>query len=125
MDEYDTLLRFVNNIRKLGGKTSIDDFGNGYSNLVHLVNIQADYLKIDGSIIRECCRNKASEHLLQLISAWLELDDRESRIVAEFVENEEIQNKLLRYHIDYSQGYLFSKPSPEIAPPAPSPKPEN
>lgn len=125
VDEYDTLLRFVNNIRKLGGKTSIDDFGNGYSNLVHLVNIRADYLKIDGSIIRECCRNKASEHLLQLISAWRELDDRESRIVAEFVENEEIQNKLLRYHIDYSQGYLFSKPSPEIAPPAPSTKPEN
>lgn len=125
VDEYDTLLRFVNNIRKLGGKTSIDDFGNGYSNLVRLVNIQADYLKIDESIIRECCRNKASEHLLQLISAWRELDDRDSRIVAEFVENEEIQNKLLRYHIDYSQGYLFSKPSPEIAPPAPSPKPEN
>ena len=36
-------------------------------------------------------------------------------IVAEFVENEQIQNMLLRYGIDYSQGYLFSKPTPDIA----------
>ncbi len=112
MDEYETLLRFVNNIHKLGGKTSIDDFGSGYSNLLHIVNIPADFLKIDGAIIRECCKNKASEGLVQLISAWNRMSERDTRIVAEYVENEAIQNKLLRYHIDYSQGYLFSRPDP-------------
>ena len=114
VDEYETLLRFVNNIHKLGGKTSIDDFGSGYSNLLHVVSIPADFLKIDGSIIRECCNNKASEILVQLISTWKTMNERDARIVAEFVENEAIQDKLLRYHIDYSQGYLFSKPVPEI-----------
>jgi len=117
VDEYETLLRFVNNIHKLGGKTSIDDFGSGYSNLLHVVSIPADFLKIDGSIIRECCNNKASEILVQLISTWKTMNERDARIVAEFVENEAIQDKLLRYHIDYSQGYLFSKPVPEIPEP--------
>ena len=114
VDEYDTLLRFVNSIHKLGGKTSIDDFGSGYSNLLHVVNIPADFLKIDGSIVKECGRNKASEGLVQLISAWNRMSETDSKIVAEYVENEEIQDKLLRYSIDYSQGYLFSKPAPEI-----------
>jgi EAL domain-containing protein (putative c-di-GMP-specific phosphodiesterase class I) len=114
VDEYETLLRFVNSIHKLGGKTSIDDFGSGYSNLLHVVSIPADFLKIDGSIIKECCNNKASEVLVQLISTWKTMNERDARIVAEFVENEAIQDKLLRYQIDYSQGYLFSKPVPEI-----------
>ena len=113
MDEYETLLRFVSRIHKLGGKISIDDFGSGYSNLQHVVNIPADYLKIDGSIVKECCTNKASEGLVQLISSWNRISGRDTRIIAEFVENEAIQDKLLQYGIDYSQGYLFSKPAPE------------
>ena len=114
VDEYETLLQFVNNIHKLGAKASIDDFGSGYSNLLHIVNIPADFLKIDGSIVKECCKNKASEGLVQLISAWNRMNERDTRIVAEYVENEAIQDKLLRYHIDYSQGYLFSKPDPTL-----------
>jgi EAL domain-containing protein (putative c-di-GMP-specific phosphodiesterase class I) len=114
VDEYETLLRFVDSVHKLGGKTSIDDFGSGYSNLQHLVSIPADYLKIDGSIVKECCENLASESLVQLISSWNRMNGRNSKIVAEFVEKEAIQDKLLRYSIDYSQGYLFSKPAPEI-----------
>lgn len=114
VDEYEALLGFVNNIHRLGGKISIDDFGSGYSNLLHVVSIPSDFLKIDGSIVRECCRNKDSESLVALISSWNKMNTRDSRIVAEYVENKDIQEKLIRYGIDYSQGHLFSKPSPEI-----------
>ena len=114
VDEYETLLQFVDNIHKLGGKVSIDDFGSGYSNLLHVINIPADFLKIDGSIVKECCSSKASENLVRMISGWNKLNERGSEIVAEFVENEAIQDKLLHYSIDYSQGYLFSKPDPGI-----------
>lgn len=114
VDEYETLLRFVNSIHKLGGKISIDDFGNGYSNLLHVISIPADYLKIDGSIVKECYKNPASESVVRLISSFHSINGRSFKIVAEFVENEAIQDKLLRYSIDYSQGYLFSKPAPEI-----------
>ena len=114
VDEYETLLRFVNSIHRLGGKISIDDFGSGYSNLLHVISIPADYLKIDGSIVKECCNNPASENVVRLISSLYSMSGRDSKIVAEFVENEAIQDKLLRYSIDYSQGYLFSKPTPKI-----------
>lgn len=117
VDEYEILLRFVDRIHKLGGKISIDDFGSGYSNLLHVASIPANFLKIDGSIVRECCQNKASEGLVQLISSWNGISGRDTRIVAEFVENEVIQDKLLQYGIDYSQGYLFSKPVPRIPDP--------
>ena len=114
VDDYDALVRFVDSIHKLGGLISIDDFGSGYSNLQHIANIHYDYIKIDGSIVRNCCKDQESENLVALISGWKNLSIREIQIVAEFVENEEIQKKLNRYGIDYSQGYLFSKPSPSL-----------
>ncbi|MBO4396525.1 MAG: EAL domain-containing protein [Eubacterium sp.] len=114
IDDYDVLVRFVDKIHELGGKISIDDFGSGYSNLQHIISIHMDYIKIDGSIVRHCCEDKGAENLIALISAWREVSFNNVKIVAEFVENEAIQKKLMDYYIDYSQGFLFSKPAPEL-----------
>ena len=114
IDDYDKLLNFVDRIHDLGGKISIDDFGSGYSNLQHIANIHSDYLKIDGSIVKRCCEDPEQEKLIALISGWKDLSEKEIRVIAEFVENAEIQKRLLKYDIDYSQGYLFSKPEPDI-----------
>lgn len=112
--DYGILLNFVDKIHELGGLISLDDFGSGYSNLQHVLSIQSDYVKIDGSIIRNCCVDKDSENLIALISGWKNLSSRNIKIVAEFVENEEIQKKLTIYDVDYSQGYLFSMPAPDL-----------
>lgn len=104
----------MDRIHELGAKISIDDFGSGYSNLQHVANIHSDYLKIDGSIVRKCCESREAEILMTLIMSWAKINTG-IRVVAEFVENEEIQNKVLKYGIDFSQGYLFSKPTPDIA----------
>jgi EAL domain-containing protein (putative c-di-GMP-specific phosphodiesterase class I) len=114
IDDYNTLVAFVDKIHDLGGQISIDDFGSGYSNLKHIANIHSDYLKIDGSIVRNCTVDEQCANLIALIAYWRELSNRKMRIIAEFVENQEIQDLLLKYNIDYSQGYLFSKPCPEI-----------
>ena len=114
VDDYDLLVRFVDKIHSLGGSISIDDFGSGYSNLQHIASIHSDFIKIDGSIIKNCYSNKESERLVALISGWKDLSTREVRIVAEFVENEEIQGIIKQHGIDFSQGYFFSKPSPDI-----------
>jgi EAL domain-containing protein (putative c-di-GMP-specific phosphodiesterase class I) len=114
VDEYEYLLQFVEKIHSLGGRISIDDFGSGYSNLQHVVSIPSDYLKIDGSIIKKCCEDQESENLLALISGFKNLSSRSVGIIAEYVENEEIQNKLRSYGIDFSQGFLFSRPSPVL-----------
>ena len=114
IDDYDEMITFVDKIHDLGAQISIDDFGSGFSNLQHIASIHSDYLKIDGSIIRHCCEDPEAENLIALMSGWKKLSTRKVRIIAEFVENQAIQDKLLTYGIDYSQGYLFSKPSPEL-----------
>ena len=114
IDNYDELVAFVDRIHFLGGKISIDDFGSGYSNLMHIANIHSDFLKIDGSIIRNACTDEQSANLISLIMYWKKISNMQFKIVAEFVENEEIQNMLTKYGIDYSQGYFFSKPVPDL-----------
>ena len=53
-------------------------------------------------------------NLVALVSDWKRLSIRDIKIVAEYVENKDIQNKLEKYDIDFSQGYYFSVPSPEL-----------
>ncbi|HAJ97208.1 MAG TPA: diguanylate cyclase [Ruminococcus sp.] len=112
--DYDSMYDFVSRIHELGGKVSLDDFGSGYSNLLHIINLNLDYIKIDGSIVRRCVTDKKCEHLISIISNWKQETGNAVCIVAEFVENMEIQELLMKYGIDYSQGYLFSKPAPEL-----------
>ena len=114
IDDYDMLVAFVDKIHDLGGQISIDDFGSGFSSLKHIASIHSDYLKIDGSIVRNCIQDEQCANLIALIAGWKKLSTHKMRIIAEFVENQEIQDLLMSYGIDYSQGYLFSKPCPEI-----------
>ena len=114
VDDYEELVAFVDKVHELGGLVSIDDFGSGFSNLQHVISINADFLKLDGSIVKRCCDDEQSANLIALIACWKKLGRKNLRIVAEYVENQAIQNFLLSIDIDYSQGYLFSKPSPDI-----------
>ena len=114
VDDYKYLLEFVDRIHSLGGRISIDDFGSGYSNLLHIVRIHSDFIKIDGSIVRRCSADIESENIIAMISGWKKQSSRDISIVAEYVENDDIQKIIEKYGIDYSQGYLFSKPAPEI-----------
>ena len=114
VDDYEYLRNFVDKIHDLGGKIALDDFGSGFSNLQHVLGIQTDFLKIDGSIVRKVCENSESERLISLIASWKHLGSKKFKIIAEYVENEEIQNILSKYRVDYSQGYFFSSPSPDV-----------
>ncbi len=114
IDDYNLMVEFVDKIHELGAKIAIDDFGSGFSNLQHIINLQSDIVKIDGSIIKNCCINSSAENLIALISAWKSLSNSDIDIIAEYVENEEIQKKLMSYSIDFSQGYYFAKPVTEI-----------
>ncbi|SNU09358.1 EAL domain, c-di-GMP-specific phosphodiesterase class I (or its enzymatically inactive variant) [Lachnospiraceae bacterium] len=115
IDDYHLMVEFVDKIHELGAKIAIDDFGSGFSNLQHIINLQSDIVKIDGSIIKNCCINSGAENLIALISAWKGLTGSAIDIIAEYVENEEIQNKLMSYSIDYSQGYYFAEPVTDIS----------
>ncbi len=113
-DEYfsdmEELKEFIAEVRSYGAKIAVDDFGSGYSNLLELVRIQPDYLKIDGEIIREVHKQHEHEIIVSVISSLAK--QLAIGLVAEFVENEEIQAIVEKYEVLRSQGYLFSKPQP-------------
>lgn len=108
--ELDILYQFIDNIRATGAKIAIDDFGSGYSTFATVVDIEPNFLKIDGSIIGKITENEKSLIILDTIKYLANKMNIET--IGEFVENEEIQNILMEYGITYSQGYYFAKPVP-------------
>ncbi|MGL4790440.1 MAG: EAL domain-containing protein, partial [Anaerotignaceae bacterium] len=88
--DFTPLKEFIANIRELGARVAIDDFGAGYSNLYEISNISFDIIKVDGSIIRNLPSSECNRKLLDVITHMGILFDAD--IVAEFVENKAIQD---------------------------------
>ena len=89
-------------------KIAIDDFGTGYSNFEYLVKLQADYIKIDGSIIKNITKNETHRAVVEAIVTFAKKVGMQT--IAEFVSTSEIYKACQEEQIDYFQGYLFSEP---------------
>lgn len=103
-------MSFVKRLRMAGCKISVDDFGTGYSSMEEVIRLEPDYIKVDGSIISGLEDKPQNMVLLKTIiflAKQLHL-----KTIAEFVENEATQALLEQNRVDYSQGFLFSKPQP-------------
>ncbi len=107
IEDYDLFNKFIITIKKLGARISIDDFGTGYSNFSYLAKIEPDFLKIDGSLIKNI-ENTKDFDVVKTIIEFAKMYN--IKTVAEFVENEDIFILVKELDIDYSQGYYFSKP---------------
>ena len=108
IDNFDIVEKFITMVKEYGCRISIDDFGTGYSNFEHLMRLQADYIKIDGSIIKEITTNKRSELITSIIIAFAKEMNIET--IGEYVETKEINDKLIELGVNKSQGYYFDKP---------------
>lgn len=107
--DYDYLKTFTDKIHSLGAKIAIDDFGSGYSNLMHVLRIDLDFIKITGDIVKDAATDPSCLEFINMITSWA--NNRNKKVVAEYVENENIQRIVEGSNVSYSQGYLFSKPS--------------
>ncbi|MFI3173497.1 MAG: EAL domain-containing protein, partial [Eubacteriales bacterium] len=87
------LKEFIADVRQYGVKIAIDDFGAGYSNLLEIVKIEPDYIKVDGGIIREVHTKHENRLILDSITTLFKKMDIE--VVAEFVENQQIQDTVV------------------------------
>ncbi len=103
----------VKKLRKTGVLIAIDDFGSGYANYAHILEIKPDFIKIDGSLIQNILTDGDSKILVQSIVNFA----RELNIksVAEYVENKEIFELLKEYGVDEFQGYYFGRPTDLIS----------
>jgi diguanylate cyclase (GGDEF)-like protein len=107
---YNELQKFIANVQALGAKVAIDDFGSGYSNFTHLLKLNVDYVKIDGSLISELCTSFASKTIVEMLSKFA--SEMGIKTIAEFVSSQEISNLVISLKLDESQGYLFAEPLP-------------
>ncbi len=107
--QMEIMTSFIKEIKELGCKIAIDDFGSGYSNFDYVYKLQADYIKIDGSLIKNIDKNVTKIIIKHINELSHEIG---FKTVAEFVENEDIYEKIKNMGIDYAQGYYFEKPKP-------------
>jgi diguanylate cyclase (GGDEF)-like protein/PAS domain S-box-containing protein len=108
INNYQEVINFINHVKYRGCKIAIDDFGTGYSNFEYLIKLKADYIKIDGSLIKNILKDEASQVVVSVIVSFAK--QMKIKTIAEFVEDKEILDKLQEMGIDYSQGYHFSPP---------------
>ncbi|WP_108060443.1 EAL domain-containing protein [Poseidonibacter lekithochrous] len=105
---YSFLISFIDEIKALGCKVAIDDFGSGYSNFEHLLKMNVDYLKIDASLIKNIATDENSYKITKTIIEFAKSLNLQT--IAEFVENEKIFDIIKDLGADFSQGYYFSAP---------------
>jgi len=112
IENYEMFRKFIERFRKMGVRIAIDDFGSGYSNFSYIIDIKPDYLKIDGSLIKNIDVNRES---YILVKAIVELASSLGiKTIAEFVRSDEIFYVCKNLGINEFQGYLFSAPLREI-----------
>ncbi|MEW8052879.1 MAG: EAL domain-containing protein [Candidatus Thiodiazotropha sp.] len=103
-------LRMIRELRELGCRFALDDFGSGLSSFGYLKNLPIDYLKIDGMFIKDMNNDSLDKGMVEAIKTVA--DTMRLTTIAEFVENDAIIEELRRVGIDLGQGYGIAHPKP-------------
>jgi len=101
---------FINKINNIGGSFALDDFGVGFSSMSYLRQLPVEYLKIDGSFVKNINSSLDDQLFVNAINSVGQ--GMGLKTIAEFVENDAIFEKLGTLGVDYAQGYGIGKPMP-------------
>lgn len=112
ISDYSILEDFIFKYRNQGIKIAIDDFGTGYSNFAHILKIRPDYIKIDGSLIKDIDTDKNS---FEMVKSIIEFSKALNiRVIAEFIHSQEVFDLVMGLGVDEFQGFHLGKPAPHI-----------
>ncbi len=110
IENYQEVSTFISEAKQYGCQIAIDDFGTGYSNFAHILKLDVDLLKIDGSLIRNIDNDTNAQTILTAVSEFSK--HLGLKTVAEFVHSEAVYDKCRELGIDYMQGYYLGEPKP-------------
>lgn len=102
--------QFINELKSLGCRFSLDDFGSGLSSFAYLKNLPVDFIKIDGVFVKDIMHDPIALAMVNSINDIGHVMGKKT--IAEFVESEGILQKLREIGVDYAQGYSIGRPQP-------------
>lgn len=108
--ELGKLTTLTSLLRNVGIRVSLDDFGTGTSSLALLKRLDIDYLKIDGSFVRDCANNPVDAAMVEAIHRFASLLGLQT--IAEFASSDLVVERLRAIGVDYAQGWAFSRAVP-------------
>lgn len=100
----------IRELRELGCRFALDDFGSGMSSFGYLKYLQVDYLKIDGEFVKDMVDDVIDRTMVEAINRIGHVMEIET--IAEFVEDDQILKALKRLGVDYAQGFGIARPQP-------------
>lgn len=101
---------FMRTLQDLGCQFALDDFGTGVSSLAYLKDLSVNYLKIDGSFVRDALTNPRSESMIKAIAQLAKVMCMET--IAEYVETDNLRVRIADLGVDYGQGFAMGKAQP-------------
>ena len=101
-------INFMNKMKLIGCRFSLDDFGTGLSSYSYLRNLPVDYIKIDGVFVRDLATNPGDYAVVKSINEIAHFMGKQT--VAEYVESDAIMAQLREIGVDYAQGYGIGRP---------------
>jgi EAL domain-containing protein (putative c-di-GMP-specific phosphodiesterase class I) len=108
MSEIDVTLNFIRKLKDMGSRFALDDFGAGFSSFYYLKRFEVDYLKIDGSFIRDLAVEESNQVFVKALNDVAK--GMNKQVIAEWVETPEVLKLLQDMGAQYGQGYLFKHP---------------
>jgi diguanylate cyclase (GGDEF)-like protein len=102
--------QFLHTLQGLGCQFALDDFGTGVSSLAYLKDLSVNYLKIDGSFVRDSLINTRSESMIKAIAQLAKVMCMET--IAEYVETDALRARMADLGVDYGQGFAMGKAQP-------------
>lgn len=106
--DYEAVHKFILDVKTLGCKVAIDDFGSGYSNFEHILKLDVDFIKIDASLIERIDVDDYSRIIVETIVNFC--DKLNIKTIAEKVHSESVYKEVKRLGINYSQGFYLGMP---------------